>query len=365
MSHTLKDVAAALEVIAPLDAAEPWDNVGLIAGDPSRPVRRVLLCIDYTAAVARGAEPGDLVVAYHPPLFDAVKRLTAAGPTKLLFDALSRGISIYSPHTALDVAPGGTNDVLADILGLTARRPLKESSGAGKQYKLAVTVPPEDREKVAAAIFQAGGGGIGAYSHCSFRHDGVGSFQGDATTNPAIGQAGRYTETPETKLEVLVDAPRVAGVVAALKAAHPYEEPAIDLIPLAALPSARGIGRIGALPPTPRRALFDAIKSATAQDRLLVAGPTDGDVTVAACCAGAGGSLVDAAIAAGAQLYLTGELRHHDALKAAEAGMTVVATLHSNSERLTLGYLESRLASLCPGLPVIRSAADRDPFGIA
>ena len=365
MTFTLKDVTTALEAIAPLDAAEPWDNVGLLAGDSTRTVSRVLLCIDYTPAIAQEAQPGDLVVAYHPPLFDAVKRLTAAGPTTLVFDAVSRGIAIYSPHTALDVAAGGTNDVLADVIGLTARRPLRESPAAGKQFKLAVTVPPEDREKVAGAIFEAGGGGIGAYSHCSFRHDGIGSFQGDATTNPAIGQAGQYTETPEAKLEVLVDGPRVPAVIAALKAAHPYEEPAIDLIPLAPLFTGRGIGRVGTLPPTSRAALFDAIESAIGQDRLLIAGPTEGDVTTAACCAGAGGSLVDAAIKARAQLYLTGELRHHDALRAAAAGMTVVATLHSNSERLTLAYLESRLAALCPGLPVVRSTADRDPFRIA
>ncbi|HEY0008476.1 MAG TPA: Nif3-like dinuclear metal center hexameric protein [Tepidisphaeraceae bacterium] len=367
MSVPMQDLLRTLEEIAPLRDAEPWDNVGLLVGDPTSSVSSALLCIDYTESVydemVRGGH--DILVAYHPPIFDPLKRVLASGLSSLVYKSIRQNFSIYSPHTALDVATGGTNDVLGDILGLSKRQPLKLVESKAREYKLATSVPPKDLEKVADAIFAAGGGGIGAYTRCSFRYDGTGTFQGDDTTNPAVGKAGEDTKVTETKIEVLVDAAHIQPAVAAIKTAHPYEVPAIDLHPLTALPTGRGIGRVGKMQPgVARGELFERIKSALGAAHLLIAGPTDGIVETAACCAGAGGSLLDDALRWGAQLYLTGELRHHDALKAAAAGMTVVCTLHSNSERLTLAYLERRLAEMLPGLAVHQSRADRDPFAI-
>src|SRR5829696_6611621 len=145
----LSDVLAVLEAIAPLRLAEPWDNVGLLAGDPARPASAALLAIDYTPDVAREArELGcDLAVAYHPPIFDPVKRVVAPSP---IYEAIRDGIAIYSPHTALDVAAGGTNDLLAEILGLAERAPLKRAAARATQYKLVTFVPPEHVEMVSA-----------------------------------------------------------------------------------------------------------------------------------------------------------------------------------------------------------------------
>lgn len=256
----LGDVLIELDAIAPLRYAEPWDNVGLLVGDPAQAARAALLAIDYTPAVAREARDlgCDLVVAYHPPIFDALKRVVAPGP---IHAAIRDGIALYSPHTALDVAPGGTNDLLADVIGLVAERaPLKPG-------------------------------------------------------------------------------------------AHPGE--------------LAGIGRIGALAePAPRADVIARIKRGLGVDALLVAGPEDGLVRRAAACAGACGALLDDALAQGAELYLTGELRHHDALRAARAGVTVVCALHSNSERGVLPRIAERLAARLPSLRVHVSAADRDPFSI-
>jgi dinuclear metal center YbgI/SA1388 family protein len=361
----LRELLSALETIAPTHLAEAWDNVGLLVGDPAQPVTRVMLTVDYTHEVAREAERErcDVVVAYHPPIFDALKKLTAPS---VVYDAARRGVAIWSPHTALDVADGGTNDVLADALGLETRAPLRPAAPRDAQHKLVTFVPEDAVERVARALFDAGAGRIGNYSSCSFRSGGTGTFFGEAGANPAVGEAGRLESAAEVKLETVVPIPRVDAVVRALRAAHPYEEPAFDLVRLAAPPQGVGIGRVGEFrAPVERGALVARVKASLGLAHVLVAGPTAGELTRAATCAGAGGDLLKDAIASRAGLYLTGELRHHDALAAARAGMTVVCALHSNSERATLARLRDRLARELPALDVAISREDRDPFAFA
>jgi dinuclear metal center YbgI/SA1388 family protein len=252
----LRDLLSLLDAVAPLRWAEPWDNVGLLTGEPDADVTRLLLTIDLTHAVADEAVSlgAQLVVAYHPVLFEGVKRVRH---DSVLYRAIRAGLAVYSPHTALDVAPGGTNDLLADALGLTERRPLR------------VTVPAE-------------------------------------------GQ---------------------------------------------------GIGRVGELPEgDTRAAVLARVKEALGLGALLVAGPLEGPARRAAVCAGAGRGLLADALAAGVDVYLTGELPHHDALKAAAAGVTVVCALHSNSERATLGRVKTRLETGAPGVEIRVSESDRDPF---
>jgi putative NIF3 family GTP cyclohydrolase 1 type 2 len=157
----------------------------------------------------------------------------------------------------------------------------------------------------------------------------------------------------------------VPAVIRALRAAHPYEEPAFDLNQLAAPPEGIGQGRIGAFDqPVERSVLFDRLKQGLAIEHLLVAGPTEGTVSRAAVGAGAGGEMLSEAIAGKADLYLTGEMRHHDALRAAAAGVTAVCTLHSNSERIAFSRLKQRLEQALPGLGFLLSQADRDPFAV-
>src|SRR5690348_8683031 len=195
----LSDLISTLEQIAPTRYAESWDNVGLLAGDPAQQVSKALLTIDYTADVADEARRlgCDAVIAYHPPIFDPIKRITAGS---LIFDAIRRGVAIYSPHTALDVAEGGTNDVLCDILGLQDRSPLRLADTKASQYKLVTFVPEEHLERVSRALFEAGAGRIGKYSSCSFRSNGTGTFFGEEGTQPSVGQSGRLEEAPEIRI---------------------------------------------------------------------------------------------------------------------------------------------------------------------
>ena len=362
----LNDLVRALDDIAPVRNAESWDNVGLLAGDPAQNVAKVMLTIDYTRDVAdeTAAAGCDAVVAYHPPIFEAVKRLTAGS---VVFDAIRRGVAIYSPHTALDVVAGGTNDLLADVLGLPPERsPLRLAQTKASLLKLVTFVPEKDADRVSQALFAAGAGRIGAYTQCSFRTQGTGTFYGEERkTNPAVGESGRLERAEELRIETVVPLAKVEAVIRALRTAHPYEEPAFDLNQLAAPPEGLGQGRLGVFDaPVDRRELFDRIKRGLAVDHLLVAGPLEGRVARAAVCAGACGDLLSDAIAQRAELYLTGELRHHDALRAAAAGLTVVCVLHSHSERAILRRLQSRLAEKFPDLPTLLSRADADPFSI-
>jgi dinuclear metal center YbgI/SA1388 family protein len=360
----LLNIIDELNRIAPTRYAESWDNVGLLAGDPRQEVSRAILAIDYTEAVAAERETlgCELVIAYHPPIFSAIKRLTAG---HVVFDAIRRGVAIYSPHTALDVAEGGTNDVLCDVLGVSKRFPLKLSETKTTQYKLVTFVPEEALEKVSHALFDAGAGRIGNYSACSFQLRGTGTFFGEEGTDPAVGRSGNLERAPEVRLETVVPITKVAAVIEALRKSHPYEEPAFDLNQLASAPEGIGIGRVGEFDaPVELGELLSRIKRGLELDHLLVAGPIEGTVQRVATCAGACGDLLDDALAQQAGLYLTGEMRHHDAIKAARAGLTVVCTLHSNSERATLKRLKQRLADALPGLGCHLSQRDRDPFQV-
>ena len=357
----LRRIVEVLEQIAPTRLAERWDNVGLLAGDPDDEITRALITIDLTPPVIEEAMAvgAALVIAYHPPIFGKLVRVVAGSPLAL---ALRNGIALYSPHTALDVVTGGTNDALADVLALGDRRPLRASARGERDVKLVTFMPTDAVERVSEALWSAGAGDIGRYSRCSFRSEGTGTFFGEAGAQPVVGEAGRLERAAEVRVEMVVPLARIEPVLAALRAAHPYEEVAFDLVRLAAPPDGLGIGRVGTIAVTSRRALLDRIKVGLAIERVLVAGPLEGDARRVAVGAGSCGDLVDDAIAAGADLYLTGELSHHDADRAARAGMTVVCALHSHSERPVLPVLAAQLVKEIAELEVRVSERDRDPF---
>jgi len=362
----IADVAKVLEQIAPPAYAEPWDNVGLLVGDPGRPCRRVLLCVDLTPAVLAEAvaAKAKLVMAYHPVIFKPIPRVTAE---TMAYRAVRAGIGVYSVHTAYDSAVGGSNDVLADALGMGPdRRPLQPRCADGA-YKVVTFVPAEDLPAVSAAAFEAGAGQIDRYRECGFAAGGAGTFHGDATTRPAIGQAGRRERTAELRWETVCPAGKLPDVLAAIRAAHRYETPAIDAYRLTDAPPAVGLGRVGRLRrPAGREAMIRRIRAACGVRHVQVAAPParakGGKVRTLAVGCGACGGLFRRAVAAGADGYVTGEMRHHDALAAAAAGMTVICVGHSNSERLTLAPLADRLGAALPHLEVTVSAVDEDPF---
>ncbi|MCE5327741.1 MAG: Nif3-like dinuclear metal center hexameric protein [Planctomycetaceae bacterium] len=359
----VRDVAAALETLAPPHLAAEWDNTGLLLGDRAAPVRRVMLCIDLTGEVLdeAAAARAEMVMAYHPLIFKPISRVTAQEHA-VAWRAARTGLAVYCPHTALDVAAGGTNDALAAVMGLQGPQPLEPQDSAANS-KIVVFVHPENLDAVSRAAFAAGAGRIGSYSECSFHGSGMGTFRGAAGTSPAVGKSGRLEEVHELRLEVLAPRGAAGEIVSAIRAAHSYEEPAIDIYPLDPLPDGQGMGRVGDLPRAMTAlGLIARIKKAISLAAVQVAGPRRQRVVRAACCAGSCGTIWRAALSAGANFYLTGEMHHHDALAAAAANMTVVCVGHSNSERPVLPLLRKNLLKLLPALKVTISRRDKDPF---
>ncbi len=361
----VRDICRTFEEIAPLAYAAEWDNVGLLIGDGASRVGKLMLCIDLTADVLDEAfaAKAQMVMAYHPVIFKTVSRVTAdAAP--VVYRAARKGLAVYSMHTALDCAAGGTNDVLAGVLGATDCRPLEVVEPG--RCKIVTFVPNEDLSAVADAAFAAGAGVIGEYSECSFFSHGIGTFHGSEASRPTVGEAGRHEAVEENRLEMVAPRSAVAAVCQAIRSEHSYEEPAIDVYPLEATNARRGLGRVGRLAkPTPLSILTERLKKKLGLRHILQAGPNDDrPVGVVAVAAGSCGSMWRQAAAAGATLYVTGEMKHHEALAAAAAGLSVICLGHSNSERITLKHLAERLGEALPKLDVQLSTADRDPFKI-
>jgi len=363
----VSDVCDALQRLAPLELAQDWDNVGLLVGDRGAKVRRVLLSIDLMPAVVEEAVRGKVqfIVAYHPPIFKPMGRLAvpANDPVDAVFRCIAAGIAIYSTHTALDAADGGTNDVIAQMCGLKRAEPLEYTGGIGDgHYKLVAFIPAKDVDKVADAVFAAGAGRIGDYEKCSFRIPGTGTFHGGESTNPTIGQGGRFETVEEIRVEAVVGRGHLPRVVAALRDAHPYEEPAFDIYPLQAEPK-RGIGRVGELANSMTLASFaKRLKKPTGAARVQIVGDPNTKARRAIICVGAAGSLVFKAGLAAGDVVVTGEIRHHDALAILRHGATAVALGHWASEHPVLGPFANRLKNRVRSVEVVLSKCDRDPI---
>lgn len=363
----VKDIAAIVEEIAPLGLAQDWDNVGLLIGDPAQDIKRLLLTIDVTKAVV--AEAGklktDLILSYHPVIWDGLKQIRTDGATRVVYDLIQAGIGVFSIHTALDAAVGGVNDGLAEILGIEDGRPLGDYVNYAPQenYKLVVFVPVDALDKVTNAVFAAGAGAIGNYRNCGFRAEGTGTFTALDGARPAIGKKGRPEQVQEMRFETIVPAGKLQAVVEAMKAAHPYETPAFDILKLFGYADRFGLGRIGPLG-TPARVeqLVERIKRQTGAKAIGLVGDARRLVKTAAVCAGTCGTIVHSVIAAGADLYLTGELKHHHALAAREAGVTCICLSHTVSERFILKKLARRLRRRMKDVTIKISTKDADPF---
>lgn len=366
----LDRIVEVLEQVAPLPLAEDWDNVGLLVGDKKMQVRRMMLTIDVTRAVLDEAKAKkvDLIIAYHPPIFDGLKRVVAGqGSSPLLYETIRAGIAIYSLHTALDSVVGGVNDLLAKIVGIQCARPLWPTKATqGKVYKLVVFLPESDIEGVSEAIFTAGAGVVGQgakYTKCSFRTPGLGTFACGENSNPAIGKPGNFEQVNEYRLETIVKQGQLDEVVGAMLTSHSYEEVAYDIVPLQAGPVGTGLGRFGDLDkPTAVTTLVDRVKKALKVKIVGMIGPKRRQVKRAAVAAGSCGSMMRDVIKQGCDFYLTGELKHHHALELQEAGVTTVCVSHSNSERIILRQVASQLRQQCKAIQVIVSVKDCDPF---
>ncbi|MFW5933171.1 MAG: Nif3-like dinuclear metal center hexameric protein [Actinomycetota bacterium] len=347
--ETVGDWLEVLHTRYPSAQAAEWDNPGLQVGDPAWPVERVLVTLDVTGEViAEAAEgPPTLVLAHHPVLFRPLTSLTpasAAGRTALA--AARAGVAVAAAHTNLDVAQDGTgtSQPIAEVLGLTGVRPLTTETRGGARVKLVTFVPPEALEAVIDGVSAAGAGRIGDYERCTFRVAGTGTFRPTEGADPYSGEGiGHDAEEDEYRLEVELPTASIGAVVAALHAAHPYEEVAYDLVPL--LDGAEvGFGVVGSLPASRAlSAVAEQLRAELPAPHLRFAGDPDRQVRQVAAAGGAGDSLIGAALGVGADVYITGDLRHHVTLDALEQGLALIDAGHHATENAAMPRLRERI----------------------
>jgi dinuclear metal center YbgI/SA1388 family protein len=362
MTSTVGDWLRVLDDLYPPSWAEEWDASGLQVGDPDRPADRALVALDPTPEVVReaGGLRCGLLVTHHPLVFRPLSRLDARDPVaRTVLDAVEAGVAVVAAHTNADVAPGGVSDALAEALGIRVAGPLQESR-AGERVKLVTFVPAGDTMKVLDAVADAGAGVIGEYTHCSFRVRGTGTFLPSDRAHPAVGEAGALNEVEEDRLEIVVPAERQGAAVRSLLEAHPYEEVAYDVYPLAGR-SGLGLGRVGS--PDERMTAGELARRCTERlgAQVRVAGDPEREVTTVALCGGSGATLIPEALRAGAEAYVTGDVRHHQALEAAAAGMVVIDAGHFGTEWPFVPGLARHLAGAGLG-EVSVSGIRTDPF---
>lgn len=363
----VKEIAEQIEKIVPLKLAQDWDNVGLLIGSPGKNVRRILLTIDITAVVLAEAKrlKTDLIVSYHPIIWDGLKKVNPEGPTGVVYELIRGGIAVFTIHTALDALVGGVNDGLAEMVGITDAKPIGDyvKYPAGDNYKLIVYVPVDSAAKVADAVFEAGAGHIGNYSHCGFSARGQGSFLPLEDARPAIGKRGVLEKVQELRFETIVPADKLSKVILAMLQAHPYEVPAYDIFKLADETTKFGLGRIGSLAkPASLKSIIAKIKRQTGAKAMGIVGPKNRLVKTAAVCAGSCSKIINLIIAQKADLYVTGEIKHHQALAAQESDLTVICLSHTVSERFILKKLAGQLQKSLPAVTISISKNDYDPF---
>ncbi len=317
MSVPLAEVIDVLETAYPPALAAEWDSVGLVCGDPAETIDSVTIAVDATSDVVGEVPESGLLLAHHPLLLRGVDTVSADSAKGALLHRLIRnGSALFTAHTNADAASPGVSDALADALGLVVEAVLSPVADGAPLDKWVVFVPADGADALREAMFGAGAGRIGNYSHCSWAVPGTGQFLPHSGANPAIGTVGTREHVPEDRVEMIAPARLRADVLAALRSAHPYEEPAFDVFALAPLPSGVGIGRICSLPQPESLSAFVTRVAAglpVTSWGVRAAGDPDAIVSRVAVCGGAGDSLLGEVTSAEVDVYVTADLRHHPA----------------------------------------------------
>ncbi|EGL19948.1 MULTISPECIES: Nif3-like dinuclear metal center hexameric protein [unclassified Paenibacillus] len=356
------------EKLAPKHYAVPDDKIGLQLGTLQKEIKKILVALDVTDEVVDEAirTGADLIIAHHAIIFRPLAHLQTDTPAGRLYEKLIKSdIAVYIAHTNLDVAEGGINDLMAEALGLKDLVPLDEVH-TEKLSKLVVFVPESHHEKVLQALFQAGAGWIGDYSHCSFNIPGMGTFMPREGTKPFLGEQGKLERADEVRVETIVPAGIQRAVVQAMLKAHPYEEVAYDLYPMDLKGRTFGLGRAGKLPePLTLRELVAAAKEAFDVPMVRVVGDLDRTVRKAAVLGGSGGRYVRGAMFAGADVLVTGDIDYHTAHDALAAGMCLIDVGHNVEKimkRAVADYMNRALAEKKYGTVAAASEPSTEPF---
>jgi dinuclear metal center YbgI/SA1388 family protein len=358
----LSDIVSYLETQAPLALQESYDNTGLQTGEYSQIIHAALLTIDVTEEILQEAieKKANLIITHHPLIFGGLKRITGSSVVeKIVIKAIRNHIAILAVHTNLDNAEGGVNAKLAEKLGLSQCRILQPLKG--KLRKLVTFVPSGHISVVRQAIFDAGAGHIGNYDQCSFNLEGCGTFRGNDHTNPFAGEPGKMHTEKETRLETIYPEWLEPQIIAALMEVHPYEEVAYDIYSLENSFGRTGAGMVGILPaPVDEEDFLKTLKGTFRIPVIRHSPLLNKPVSRVAICGGAGSFLLKDAVSAGADFFISGDIKYHQFFD--PAGKIVMADIgHYESEQFTKELFYELLTKKFPTFAVHLSEVNTNP----
>ncbi len=360
---TLKEIAKILEELAPLDYAEDFDNVGLLVGDPNTVVSGILVTLDTLESVVDEAvsKNCNLIVSFHPIIFKGLKKLI--GQTyveRTVIKAIRNNIAIYSMHTALDNAIDGVNAKICQVLGILSPKILIPQNATIK--KLTTYVPVDSANPVLNALFAAGAGHIGNYSHCSFASEGTGSYRAGANANPVIGKIGQIHHEKETQINVTFPRHRESHVLKALYGAHPYEEIAYEVFSLENMNQHIGMGMVGLLEkPMGAKTFLDLLKEKMNVSSIRHSEFVDRKIQKIAVLGGSGAFAISAARNAGADVFITADVKYHQFYEA-ENKMVIADIGHYETEQFTKNLLVDHLKKKIPNFAIRLSESETNPI---
>jgi dinuclear metal center YbgI/SA1388 family protein len=358
----IAEITSFLESLAHLSLQEAYDNAGLITGDQNWECSGVLVSLDAAVEVINEAKKRNcnLVVAHHPMIFSGLKKINGKNYVeKAVIAAIKNDMAVYAIHTNLDNVLPGVNGKIASLLGLEKISVLSAKDNTLK--KLFTFVPVHAAEKVRHAIFAAGAGNIGNYSECSFNAEGTGTFKAGEGTNPFAGKIGEQHHEPEIRIEIVFPSFLEKRIIQNLLAAHPYEEVAYDIIGLENCHAGIGSGIIGELKSAQKETDFlDKLKDVFGLKVIKHTKLKGTLVKRVAVCGGAGSFLISKALAAGADFFITSDIKYHEFFDA--NGRMVIADIgHYESEQFTISLLQEVLEQKFPTFAVLKTEVNTNP----
>ncbi|MDO5570589.1 MAG: Nif3-like dinuclear metal center hexameric protein [Bacteroidales bacterium] len=359
----IKDIIKAIEAVAPRNYQESYDNAGIQVGNPDSETNSAIICIDITEEVIDEAiaKNINLIISHHPLIFKGIKSLT--GKTyieRCVIKSIQSNICLYAAHTNLDNARFGVNDFIAKKLGLSNISVLDPKPKM--LAKLVTFVPFDYADKVREALFNAGAGGIGNYDSCSYNSEGFGTFKAGEECNPFCGKVGEIHKEKEIRIEVIMPLSIKNSIVSALLKSHPYEEPAFDIIALENSWDACGSGILGELEsPIDELSFLKDVKTVLGNVALRYSTPRENKISKVAVCGGAGSFLIPNAISAGADAFITGEIKYHDYF-GNQDDILLVEAGHYESEHLTMQLLKNILNNKYPTFETYITEVNTNPI---
>lgn len=359
----LSDIIKILEDFAPLVYQEDYDNSGLQIGEPGTDIKGILCTVDITKEVLDEAinKDANLIVAHHPLIFSGLRSLTGRSEVELLVkNTIKSDIAIYACHTNLDNISYGVNQKICEKLGITEAEPI--IAAKGELLKLVTFVPLKNAEEVRMALFSAGAGHIGNYDSCSYNIEGTGSFRGDDSTNPHVGEKGKLHYEPEIRIETILPKASKSKVLSALFNIHPYEEVAYDLYPLENKYNKIGAGKIGNLKSEMHTDEFlNLLKKTFKSSCIRYSGGNNIPIKKVAVCGGSGSFLIKHALMKGANAFVTGDIKYHQFFEN-ENKMLLADIGHFESEQFTKEIFYEILSKKIPNFAVHLSEIKTNPI---